>query len=395
MSRFRSIAHGTAVAVVCLGLAGTVRAATPLTALRYAADITVDLSDTILTPAEVGEDDLAGMVATVDVGELPADAHIDAYLPLDDRSQLLSFDTAVRLPGLVPNAADVVRYANGSYSLAFDAAAAQIPEGVNVDAVAMFNGDLLLSFDTAVQLDGVTFEDEDLARFSRGSFAPFFLGASSGVPPDLDLDGAQVLSSQRLLVSFDGSGDIDGIEFNDEDVLEYDSGSGVWEMAYRGSVHHPGWTAGDLVALHAFIAGPSPTPTATPMTPAAGTPTATATGSPTLVTPPPATSTATATGSPTLVTPPPATSTATAMLTPEATTTNTASPPVTPTTPSESCVGDCDGNGEVTIDELITMVSIALGNRPVSACLPGDPSGNGEITIEELVVAVNNALNGC
>jgi hypothetical protein len=43
----------------------------------------------------------------------------------------------------------------------------------------------------------------------------------------------------------------------------------------------------------------------------------------------------------------------------------------TGTPPTPSCVGDCNGDGEVTINELITGVNIALGATPVSQ-LPGD-----------------------
>jgi hypothetical protein len=49
----------------------------------------------------------------------------------------------------------------------------------------------------------------------------------------------------------------------------------------------------------------------------------------------------------------------------------------------------------VTIDELITMVNIALGTRNVSECSVGDTSGDGQITIDEIIQAVNRALNGC
>lgn len=41
------------------------------------------------------------------------------------------------------------------------------------------------------------------------------------------------------------------------------------------------------------------------------------------------------------------------------------------------------------------MVNIALGNAQVPACVPGDANGDGEITINEIVSAVNHALNGC
>lgn len=60
-----------------------------------------------------------------------------------------------------------------------------------------------------------------------------------------------------------------------------------------------------------------------------------------------------------------------------------------------ACIGDCGGDGQVTIDELISMVNIALGSRPISDCTAGDENRDGEITIDEIIKAVNNALNGC
>jgi len=59
------------------------------------------------------------------------------------------------------------------------------------------------------------------------------------------------------------------------------------------------------------------------------------------------------------------------------------------------CVGDCDASTEVTVNELITMVNIALGNEDVATCISGDPSGDGRVTVEEIIKAVNNALDGC
>ena len=60
-----------------------------------------------------------------------------------------------------------------------------------------------------------------------------------------------------------------------------------------------------------------------------------------------------------------------------------------------SCIGDCDGKGTVTVDEILTMVNIALGNTAVSACLAGDGNCDGSITVDEILTAVNAALNGC
>jgi len=48
----------------------------------------------------------------------------------------------------------------------------------------------------------------------------------------------------------------------------------------------------------------------------------------------------------------------------------------------------------VTIDGLITLVNIALGNAQPSACLDGVPSG-ADVDIALILQAVSNPLNGC
>jgi hypothetical protein len=59
------------------------------------------------------------------------------------------------------------------------------------------------------------------------------------------------------------------------------------------------------------------------------------------------------------------------------------------------CVGDCGNDGQVTVDELITGVNIALGVVLPSACPQFDANGDGTVTVDEILQAVNNALNGC
>jgi len=75
--------------------------------------------------------------------------------------------------------------------------------------------------------------------------------------------------------------------------------------------------------------------------------------------------------------------------------TPTPMPTPTPTSGSLACVGDCSGSGEVSVNDLITMVNIALGSSPLSVCVAGDADKSGEITINEIIAAINNALNGC
>jgi hypothetical protein len=61
------------------------------------------------------------------------------------------------------------------------------------------------------------------------------------------------------------------------------------------------------------------------------------------------------------------------------------------------CVGDCDHNGVVTVDELLTAVNIALDSAdvPMNACLPADANLDYSVSIDELVTAVDHALRGC
>lgn len=61
---------------------------------------------------------------------------------------------------------------------------------------------------------------------------------------------------------------------------------------------------------------------------------------------------------------------------------------------AQTCVGDCDGDGTVEINELILGVNIALDVFAISQC-PSLDDGQGRVTVDRLIVAVNNALNGC
>jgi hypothetical protein len=71
--------------------------------------------------------------------------------------------------------------------------------------------------------------------------------------------------------------------------------------------------------------------------------------------------------------------------------TATLSPSPTTTPP---CIGDCNMDSRPTIDDIITLVNIALGTAQPSACPEGIPSG-AEVNVALIVQAVNNALSGC
>jgi hypothetical protein len=82
--------------------------------------------------------------------------------------------------------------------------------------------------------------------------------------------------------------------------------------------------------------------------------------------------------------------------TPTATGSTTATPSATPTRrPPVACVGDCDGNGEVDLAEVVRATNIALGHLPLSACEAIDADGDGQVTIAELVASVDASMAGC
>jgi hypothetical protein len=61
--------------------------------------------------------------------------------------------------------------------------------------------------------------------------------------------------------------------------------------------------------------------------------------------------------------------------------------------PGDLCGGDCDGGGTVTVNELVTIVNIALGRRPTGDC-PSITVGT-DVDVSFLLKAIRNALLGC
>ncbi len=66
-----------------------------------------------------------------------------------------------------------------------------------------------------------------------------------------------------------------------------------------------------------------------------------------------------------------------------------------PAPASAACIGDCDGDGAVAVNELVLGVTIALGTRPIGDCPVFDGDGSAAVEVYELVGAVGNALAGC
>ena len=59
------------------------------------------------------------------------------------------------------------------------------------------------------------------------------------------------------------------------------------------------------------------------------------------------------------------------------------------------CTGDCDADGDTTIDELVLGVKLVLEEESTGRCPSYDEDDDGAVSIAELVRAVRNTLEGC
>lgn len=219
-----------------------------------------DVSIAITSPALVVDDEdavveVGSAPALANLGTLPGPSDLTGYHLEAAGGQLFVLDTAATLSGgVTAEPRDVVRRSSsGVYSIALDGSAIGIPAGSHIDAltVAVGSGDIVFSLDTTATLGAINAADEDLVRWNGASFSLLFDGSAAGVAEAADLDAADLAgSSGDLLVSFDVSGNIDGVSFDDEDVLAYDPAAHAWTLYANLSARDTAWRASDLDALH-------------------------------------------------------------------------------------------------------------------------------------------------
>jgi hypothetical protein len=57
-----------------------------------------------------------------------------------------------------------------------------------------------------------------------------------------------------------------------------------------------------------------------------------------------------------------------------------------------ACVGDCNLDGVVTVDELVLIAEIELGNASIDLCPAASANGDPLLTVDDFLQAVVNAL---
>ncbi len=133
---------------------------------------------------------------------------------------------------------DVVDYDSGSgtASILFDGGTI-FSSDEDVDAVHVrSDGKILLSTIDSATIGSLSFNDEDVVEYDPGTgTATMFFDGSTVFSSDEDLDAFFLKSDGKMLISTTGSATIGSLNFNNEDVVEYDPGTGTATMYFDGS----------------------------------------------------------------------------------------------------------------------------------------------------------------
>src|SRR3990172_1798813 len=166
----------------------------------------------------------------------------------------LSLGSNGSVGGVSANDEDILRFNGATWAMYFDGSDVGVG-GVDVNAFTIMDADtVLMSFDNTVTVNGLTFEDWDIARFdatdptslgdiTAGSFSLYFDGNDVGLDTSAEnVDAIELLSDGRLLISTTGNPAVPGVTSGrDEDLLAFtptslgDATSGTWAMYFDGS----------------------------------------------------------------------------------------------------------------------------------------------------------------
>jgi len=166
-------------------------------------------------------------------------------------------------PGAPAEPRDVVDYdpAAATFSPYFTGSAAGVPSNAHINGISLDGaGNLQLSFDIATTLPGVgAVANNDVVVYSGGTFASVFKGSAAGVASGVNIDAIHALpAAGALLLSFDVAGTVAGVTFDKADVVSYDTGSGTYSMYFQASLSDPvNWPKANLVALPEPARGPA------------------------------------------------------------------------------------------------------------------------------------------
>jgi hypothetical protein len=219
--------------------------------LQLSADVALDLGNAATPDHGYLLDEGAGVVGAVVLPQLPASADLDALEIRADDSVLFSLDQTAVIGALTAAPGDAVSCRFATCQIAFDASAAGLPTGIDLDAIASRNGRLLLSFAAAfdhAQLGLVL--PQDVVEFDGSQLASVvFDGSAEGLPAAVDVDAVHANADGSLLLSFDRSVLIAGLVLFDHDVVRFTPATHQFSLERALADAHAAWSRADLDAI--------------------------------------------------------------------------------------------------------------------------------------------------
>jgi len=246
----RVVARGACL-LLAMGAAGVPLAAAGVGTLAHSFDVAVTRGGTVYDDEAASEETEAPAWSAVSLGTLPAGADLTAIHQANDGRWYFSLDTFAHLGTIDAGPEDVVAWDGASYALVFDGSAAGVPPGASVDAVTQAPGfGLLLSFDVTIPAGMVVADDADVLAWDGFELTRVLVASDAGVPEALDVDALDYDGVEgALYLSFDGSGKLGGVDFDDHDLLRFDFDGSIWTKVVYPGLSQAGTGAADLDAV--------------------------------------------------------------------------------------------------------------------------------------------------
>jgi hypothetical protein len=195
---------------------------------------------------------------------LPGAVDVDALSMTTGGDLVLSTDVGFLHDGLPVADEDLLLFEDGTLTVLFDGSANGLPGAADIDAVHIVGLsplEFFYSTTTPTEIDGFTYQDDDVVHWAAGSHSLAVSGSDLfGSKRDrLDVDGLWVdpVSGDLLLSTDVGVFDIDSVtEAGDDDVLRYDSTTGTLSLFADMSDHGVDSSRVDFDALSAPVTLP-------------------------------------------------------------------------------------------------------------------------------------------
>ena len=147
----------------------------------------------------------------------------------DSGMMILSSKEDTTIDGVNFGKEDLIEYdpVSGTVSLFFDGDYL-FTEKEGIDAVHILDsGNMIISTTSNATLGGLSFRDGDLVEYDFDTEIASLYFSESEFSSNEDIDAVHVLDNGNILLSTKGSAELDGVRFEDGDVIEYNVSTGT------------------------------------------------------------------------------------------------------------------------------------------------------------------------